>query len=224
MLTQYDKRIIKLAIFDLDNTIIKIDSDYEMVNYLIDKDLIFEKYRKINENYFNSYEDGSLNIEYFSEFSLKPFIGMNQNDINLVLDDFYFKIIEPAFNQKLIKRINKHKKLNQDILLASATNSLIVSYIASKLGFKNFISSKVVFKKGICTGKVEKPHALGEGKLELVEKFLSDFNFNLSDACFYSDSKNDLPLLEAVYMPIAVNPDKYLKKFAKNKNWMIINN
>tara|TARA_B100000886_G_scaffold97234_1_gene64532 strand:- start:4305 stop:4979 length:675 start_codon:yes stop_codon:yes gene_type:complete len=223
VLIQYNKKIIKLAIFDLDNTILKIDSDYEMVNYLIDKDLILEKYRKINEDYFNSYEDGSININNFSEFSLKPFVGMNQNDINLVLNDFYFKIIEPAYDLNLIKRICEHKKTDQEILLASATNSLIVSFIANKLGFKNFISSKVIFKSGRCTGMVKQPHALGEGKLKLVKKYCRDFNFSLNNACFYSDSKNDLPLLEAVYMPIAVNPDKNLKKFAKRKNWMIIN-
>ena len=195
-----------------------------MVKYLIDKNLIFEKYRKINEDYFSSYEHGSININNFSEFSLKPFVGMTQDDINFILDDFYYKIIEPAYNLNLIKRINEHKKANQKILLASATNSLIVLYIADKLGFKDFISSRVIFKKGRCTGKVKLPHALGEGKLELVKEYCSNFNFSLNNACFYSDSKNDLPLLEAVHMPIAVNPDKNLKKFAKNKNWMIINN
>ncbi len=110
MLTQYNKNKIKLAIFDLDNTILKIDSDYEMVNYLIDKGLILEKYRKINENYFNSYEDGSININNFSELSLKPFVGMKQDDINFILDDFYYKIIEPAYNLNLIKIIYEHKK------------------------------------------------------------------------------------------------------------------
>ena len=224
MLTQYNKDKIKLAIFDLDNTILKLDSDYEMVNYLIDKNLILEKYRKINEDYFSSYEHGSININNFSEFSLKPFVGKTQNDINFILDDFYYKIIEPAFNLNLVKRINEHKKANQKILLASATNSLIVLYIADKLGFTDFISSRVIFKNRRCTGKVKLPHALGEGKLELVKEYCRDFNFSLNNACFYSDSKNDLPLLEAVHMPIAVNPDKNLKKFAKNKNWMIINN
>ena len=224
MLTQYNKNKIKLAIFDLDNTILKLDSDYEMVNYLIDKNFILEKYRKINENYFNSYEHGSININDFSKFSLKPFVGMTQDNINFILDDFYYKIIEPAYNLNLIKRINEHKKANQEILLASATNSLIVLYIADKLGFKDSISSRVIFKNGRCTGRIRLPHALGEGKLELVKEYCRDFNLCLNNACFYSDSTNDLPLLEAVHMPIAVNPDKNLKKFAKNKNWMIINN
>ena len=224
MLTQYNIRNIKLAIFDLDNTILKIDSDYEMVNYLIDKNFILEKYRKINKDYFNSYEDGSININNFSEFSLKPFVGMTQKDINFIFDDFYYKIIEPSYNMNLIKRINEHKKASQETLLASATNSLIVSYVAEKLGFKNFISSEVVFRNGKCTGKVKKPYALGEGKLKLVKKFFSNYNFNLNKACFYSDSINDLPLLKAVHMPIAVNPDKNLKNFAKSNNWMIIIN
>ena len=91
MLTQYDKNKIKLAIFDLDNTILKLDSDYEMVNYLIDKNLILDKYRKINEDYFNSYESGSLDIEEFSKFSLKPFIGMDMLEIGNILDDFSYE-------------------------------------------------------------------------------------------------------------------------------------
>ena len=149
---------------------------------------------------------------------------MTQKDINFILDDFYYKIIEPSYNMNLIKRINEHKKASQETLLASATNSLIVSYVAEKLGFKNFISSEVVFRNGKCTGKVKKPYALGEGKLKLVKKFFSNYNFNLNKACFYSDSINDLPLLKAVHMPIAVNPDKNLKNFAKSNNWMIIIN
>ena len=222
MLTQYNIRNIKLAIFDLDNTILKIDSDYEMVNYLIDKNFILEKYRKINKDYFNSYEDGSININNFSEFSLKPFVGMKQKDINFIFDDFYYKIIEPSYNTNLIKRINEHKKASQETLLASATNSLIVSYVAEKLGFKNFISSEVVFRNGKCTGKVKKPYALGEGKLKLVKKLFSNYNFTLNKASLYSDSINDVPLVKAVHMPIAVNPDNKRNKCAHSKNRHIL--
>ena len=74
----------KIAIFDLDNTILELDSDYEMVNYLIDNNYLSSKYRKKNEEYFNSYENGSLNIDEFSKFSLKPFVGLNMSEINII--------------------------------------------------------------------------------------------------------------------------------------------
>ena len=128
------------------------------------------------------------------------------------------------FNKDIIfksSKINLNKTSNID-------NKIVVykgpEYDTLNSSQKDFISSKVIFKSGRCTGKVKQPHALGEGKLELVKKYCKDSNFSLNNACFYSDSKNDLPLLEAVNMPIAVNPDKNLKNIAKSKNWMIINN
>jgi len=212
----------KIAIFDLDNTILEMDSDYEMVNYLIDNKYLESKFRKINEDYFNSYENGSLDIEEFSKFSLKPFIGMDMLEIENILDDFYEQILSSKFNFRMLDIIDNHKLKGDLILLASATNSLIVSYIANKLSIKNFISSEVLFKNYVCTGKVRKPFALGCGKLELVKYFMNKNNFNFKDAYFYSDSINDEPLLSKVGHPIAVNPDLFLEKKCLIMNWKIL--
>ena len=214
---------IKLAIFDLDNTILKVDSDYEMVNYLIQQNLISEKYRIKNEEYFRSYEDGSIDINEFSRFSLKPFINMNIDEIDKVVSDFYKEVLEPSIDKNILKIINNYISNETKILLASATNSLIVSFVSRQLGFNYYISSEVIFKDNLCTGIIRAPHALGEGKLILTSKFLKKLDINLSETCFYSDSSNDLPLLNAVLIPIAVNPDKNLKIVAKEKNWQIIN-
>lgn len=214
---------IKLAIFDLDNTILKVDSDYEMVNYLIKQNLISEKYRIKNEEYFSSYEDGSIDINEFSRFSLKPFINMNIDEIDAIVSDFYKEVLQPSIDKNILEIINNYISNETKILLASATNSLIVSFVSRQLGFNHYISSEVIFKDNLCTGIISAPHALGKGKLILTRKFLKKLDINLSETCFYSDSFNDLPLLNAVLIPIAVNPDKNLKIVAKEKNWQIIN-
>ena len=100
--------IKKIAIFDLDNTILEMDSDYEMVNYLIDNKYLESKLRKINEDYFNSYENGSLDIEEFSKFSLKPFIGMDMLEIENILDDFYEQILSSKFNFRMLDIIDNN--------------------------------------------------------------------------------------------------------------------
>ena len=212
----------KIAIFDLDNTILELDSDYEMVNYLIDNNYLRGEYRKKNEEYFNSYENGSLNIDEFSKFSLKPFVGLNMSEINIILEDFYNQVLSPNFNDVILSLIDDHRKKEDIIILASATNSLIVSYVAKKLSIKKFVSSEVLFEDKICTGNVKKPYALGFGKLELVTNLMTKYNFKFEDAYFYSDSINDDPLLSKVAFPIAVNPDTNLEKKCSIMNWKII--
>ena len=152
---------IKLAIFDLDNTILKVDSDYEMVNYLIQQNLVSEKYRIKNEQYFSSYEDGSIDINEFSRFSLKPFINMNIDEIDAIVSDFYKEVLQPSIDKNILEIINNYISNETKILLASATNSLIVSFVSRQLGFNHYISSEVIFKDNLCTGTIKAPHALG---------------------------------------------------------------
>ena len=129
-----------LAIFDLDNTLLRGDSDYEMVNYLIDKNFVDEKYRQINEDYFNDYGDGNLNIDEFSKFSLKPFIGMTRVEIEKLVKDFYYSSLASKINNTVLSILEGHRKKGHSILIASATNSLIVSYVSKMLGVDKFIS------------------------------------------------------------------------------------
>ena len=213
-----------LAIFDLDNTLLRGDSDYEMVNYLIDKNFVDEKYRQINEDYFNDYGDGNLNIDEFSKFSLKPFIGMTRVEIEKLVKDFYYSSLVSKINNTVLSILEGHRKKGHSILIASATNSLIVSYVSKMLGVDKFISSEVLFRSELCTGLIKKPHALGEGKLVLVKKFVEMTNYEFQNSFFYSDSINDLPLLSAVGYPIAINPDEKLMSVSNLKGWRVLEN
>tara|TARA_Y100000991_G_scaffold85596_1_gene64561 strand:+ start:91 stop:753 length:663 start_codon:yes stop_codon:yes gene_type:complete len=215
---------LKIAIFDLDNTILKADSDYEMVNFLISKNLIEKKYRKLNDDYFASYGSGTLDIEEFSEFSLKPFIGMTRSEIEIIVADFYQKVLAEKFNPYILSILNDHKNQGDLVILASATNSLIVSHVAKMIGLDEFVSSVVSFSSGVCTGTIKQPHALGEGKLVLVTKFLLDRKLSFDNTYFYSDSINDEPLMRKVKYPVAVNPDAQLLELSKSLGWDVLIN
>jgi HAD superfamily hydrolase (TIGR01490 family) len=215
---------LKIAIFDLDNTILKADSDYEMVNFLISKNLIEKKYRKLNDDYFASYGSGTLDIEEFSEFSLKPFIGMTRSEIEIIVADFYQKVLAEKFNPYILSILDDHKNQGDLVILASATNSLIVSHVAKMIGLDEFVSSVVSFSSGVCTGTIKQPHALGEGKLVLVTKFLLDRKLSFDKTYFYSDSINDEPLMRKVKYPVAVNPDAQLLELSKSLGWDVLIN
>ena len=141
------------------------------------------------------------------------------------LDDLPFvaKVIEPMINTLALKIIHDHGDSGDTILLASATNELIVQPIAKRLDIQNVIGTQVKFINDKCTGEYIPPSALGEGKLQLVQQWMQKNNFDdFSGTTFYSDSINDLPLLEAVDFPKAVNPDAMLEKISLERGWEII--
>lgn len=212
-----------LAIFDLDNTILNGDSDYSMINYLIDINLLGKNAKLKNEQFIQDYQRGQLDFNQYTNFALKPYIGMTQKEINEIIMPFVENIIEPMINIFALKLLHEHYEKEHKLLLASATNELIVKPIAKRLEIKNVIATKVEFKNNKCTGEFIPPSALGEGKLQLVKSWMKYKQRNsFSRVTFYSDSINDLPLLEAVEFPIAVNPDQTLEEIARERGWKII--
>ena len=212
-----------LAIFDLDNTILNGDSDYSMINYLIDINLLDKNAKLKNEQFIQDYQRGQLDFNQYTNFALKPYIGMTQKEINEIIMPFVENIIEPMINIFALKLLHEHYEKEHKLLLASATNELIVKPIAKRLEIKNVIATKVEFKNNKCTGEFIPPSALGEGKLQLVKSWMKYKQRNsFSRVTFYSDSINDLPLLEAVEFPIAVNPDQTLEEIARDRGWKII--
>ncbi|MDB4183706.1 HAD-IB family hydrolase, partial [Gammaproteobacteria bacterium] len=150
-------------------------------------------------------------------------IGMTRTEINEYMLPFVAKVIEPMINTLALKIIHDHGDSGDTILLASATNELIVQPIAKRLDIQNVIGTQVKFINDKCTGEYIPPSALGEGKLQLVQQWMKKNNFDdFSGATFYSDSINDLPLLEAVDFPKVVNPDAMLEKISLERGWEII--
>ena len=212
-----------LVIFDLDNTILNGDSDYAMINYLVHTQALDESAEKQNQIFIEDYQRGELDFDAYTTFALSAYIGMTSTEINEYMLPFVAKVIEPMINTLALKIIHDHGDSGDTILLASATNELIVQPIAKRLDIQNVIGTQVKFINDKCTGEYIPPSALGEGKLQLVQQWMQKNNFDdFSGATFYSDSINDLPLLEAVDFPKAVNPDAMLKKISLERGWEII--
>ena len=214
---------LNLAIFDLDNTILNGDSDYSMINYLVDINLLDEAAKLKNDEFIKDYQQGQLDFNQYTNFALKPYAGMTQDEINEIILPFVKTIIEPMINIFALKLIHDHHDKGHTTLLASATNELIVRPIAHRLDIKNAIGTKVEFKNNKCSGEFIPPSALGEGKLKLVETWMKDHQYNnFSGVTFYSDSINDLPLMGAVEFPKALNPDIKLETISNERGWEVI--
>ena len=212
-----------LVIFDLDNTILNGDSDYAMINYLVHTQALDESAGKQNQIFIEDYQRGELDFDAYTTFALSAYIGMTRSEINEYMLPFVAKVIEPMINTLALKIIHDHGDRGDTILLASATNELIVQPIAKRLDIQNAIGTHVKVINDKCTGEYVPPSALGEGKLQLVQQRMKKNNFDdFSDTTFYSDSINDLPLLEAVDFPKAVNPDAMLEKISLERGWEII--
>ena len=212
-----------LAIFDLDNTILYGDSDYSMINYLVDISLLDKAAKLKNDEFIKDYQQGQLDFNQYTNFALKPYIGKTQDEINEIILPFVERIIEPMINVFALKLIHDHHDKGHTILLASATNELIVKPIAQRLDINNVIGTKVKFENEKCSGEFIPPSALGAGKLKLVESWMQANQYDsFSGVTFYSDSINDLPLMEAVEFPKAVNPDIKLESISNKRGWEVI--
>ena len=213
-----------LAIFDLDNTILNGDSDYSWINFLIEKRLVDkDEYERKNKYFYDQYYQGKLNYDEWAEFALTTIKGKKPEEIEDILSKFLSEIIEPMINIYALKLLHDHTHNNDIMLLASATNSVIVEPIAKRLGFKNIVSTEVEIIDEIYTGKVLGIPALSEGKLIKVKEWMLQNSIESFDnTSFYSDSINDLALLAAVSKPVAVNPDDMLREECRNRSWEII--
>ena len=213
-----------LVIFDLDNTILNGDSDYSWINFLIEEGHVNKKeYELKNKYFYDQYYEGKLNYDEWAEFALSTIKGKTLSQITDLLTHFVNTVIEPMINIYALRLLHKHNHDNDIMLLASATNSVIVQPIAKRLGFKNIVATEVEVIDGVYTGKVFGRPALGEGKLIKVTEWAASYGINnFEDTIFYSDSINDLPLLSKVRTPKAVNPDDQLRKISERNNWEVI--
>jgi HAD superfamily hydrolase (TIGR01490 family) len=215
---------VKLTIFDLDNTILNGDSDYSWIEFLIKNNYVDAKsYEEKNKYFFDQYHQGTLDIAEYAGFSIGSFIEIGQEKLPEILDKFLLTVIEPMINIYALRLIHKHYENDDQLLLASATNKVLVDLIAKRLEFPNVIATIPEQINGTFTGKILEPSALGEGKLLRVKEWMDKNGYkDFSGTTFYSDSINDLPLLESVDKPIAVNPDEKLREISINNSWEIV--
>lgn len=212
-----------LAIFDLDNTLLDGDSDYLWGQFLAQQGRVDANfYEKENQRFYDEYVDGTLDIFEFLEFSLAPLSQMSMNELTELHNQFMDKYIRPAITNKSRALIQKHISSKDTLLIITATNLFITAPIAEELGIKNILATEPEIVNNQYSGKVFGTPCFREGKVERLKDWLKETGGNLADSCFYSDSHNDLPLLEMVIKPVAVDPDETLRSHAEMKGWDII--
>ena len=207
-----------LTIFDLDNTLLAGDSDRAWGQYIVEKNVVSNEFLLESERFYDSYYDGNLDIESFLAFCLKPLM---QNKLSKLLElrkDFIEYKIKPMMLSKAIEMVNK-KKSEGRVIIATATNSFVTRPIADLFKIDDLIATEFVIKNNEFTGEVDGTPCFREGKVAKVEDWVKTNGYDLSEATFYSDSFNDLPLLEKVKTAIVVDGDNELIKQAKHNEW-----
>ena len=212
----------ELQIFDLDNTLLAGDSDRNWGIFLAEKNIVESSYLDESEKFYNNYYDGSLDIDGFLSFCLKPLVT-NEMDVLLNLrDQFIEEKIKPIITKSGKEVVDKAITDGKTVIIATATNNFVTRPIADLFNVSELIATEFEIENNSFTGRVTDIPCFREGKLKKVEKWVHENNFDLSEATFYSDSFNDLPLLEKVKYPIVVDGDDKLREIGKNNNWKCI--
>ena len=217
---------MNLAIFDLDNTLLNGDSDYNWSLFLIKKGILDQSiYKQQNEEFFKDYQTGSLDIDAYAEFQFKPLRENERFFLNDLRDEYVATIIRPMITEKAKDLVNEHRSQGDQLLIITATNSFITKPIAALFGIEELIGTDLEEINNQFTGKIKGVASFQEGKVTRLNQWLDEKHLTLAQfdkTFFYSDSKNDLPLFGIVSHPVAVNPDATLNAEAKKNNWPIM--
>ena len=214
---------MSLAIFDLDNTLLNGDSDYLWGTFLAQQGLVDQSiYESENQRFYDEYVAGTLDILEFLAFSLKPLSEIDTSKLFELHNQFMEQCIRPIITEASRNKLDEHRKKDDTLLIITATNLFITAPIAKELNVPHIIATDPEFINNRYTGKVKGIPCFREGKVERLKTWLKETGKNLADSYFYSDSHNDLPLLELVSHPVAVDPDDTLRQHAEMKGWDII--
>jgi len=214
---------VTLAIFDLDNTLIAGDSDHAWGQFLADKGIVdAEEYRKANDQFYQDYLDGKLDMTRYLEFSLAPLAAHSMESLFQWRELFITENIKPLMLDKAQELVSFHKKQGHFILIITATNRFVTEPIAELLGVDHLIATDPEIVDNKYTGAISGIPSFKEGKVTRLNNWLKEQDYNLSGSYFYSDSHNDIPLLDIVDIPVAVDPDPTLESHAKENNWKVM--
>jgi len=215
---------VKLALFDLDNTLLTGDSDFEWAQFLMELGVVDrEVYEARNQAFYEQYKAGNLDIREFLDFQLKPLSRHPRGVLDAWHREFMSRKILPMVRSPARALVARHAG---DLrILISATNTFVTGPIAAEFGIPELIATEPEVRDGEFTGGVSGIPCFREGKVQRLEAWLADRGKALtsfSESWFYSDSLNDLPLLSRVTHPVAVDPDETLRAHAERQGWPII--
>ena len=222
--------VTQLALFDLDSTLLPCDSDYEWGQFLARIGVVDgEDYARKNERFYQDYKDGKLDIHEFLRFSLKPLSEHSRAQLKEWHDVFMKEVIKDQLRPEAIDLVKRHQDAGDLCCVITATNSFVTRPIVESFGIEHLIATEpaTLGNQPLAnySGEVKGTPNFREGKIQNLHDWLASQNLSLdtlSYSYFYSDSMNDLPLLEKVSHPVATNPDDRLRNEAKQRNWPIL--
>ncbi len=212
-----------LAIFDLDNTLIAGDSDHAWGEFLVDQGLVDrDRYKQANDNFYQDYLRGTLDIFAYQAFALEPLTRFTPEQLTQLHQQFMQRKITPILLSKASALLERHRQAGDFLLIITATNRFVTGPIAELLGVDAILATEPEVIEGRYTGKLVGTPCYQEGKVTRLNQWLKERDHDLQGSYFYSDSRNDIPLLQLVDHPVAVDADPVLTEYAKTQGWSLI--
>jgi HAD superfamily hydrolase (TIGR01490 family) len=214
---------MNLALFDLDNTLLSGDSDFEWAQFLIGKGVLDrEVHEARNIEFFEQYKAGTLDIHAFLDFQLAPLSRHPRAELDAWHREFLATRIRPLISTAARELVARHAKAGDLIAIVTATNSFVTGPIAHEFNVPHLIATIPAQENGRFTGQPRGTPSFREGKIVRVDAWLESLGLwlgSFEQSWFYSDSHNDLPLLEKVTHPVAVDADATLAQAAASRGW-----
>lgn len=212
-----------LVLFDLDNTLLGGDSDYLWGRFLVEEGLVDgERYERENQRFYDQYHAGTLDILEFLRFSLQPLASHDTATLYAWRARYLKEKIAPILLPAARALVEKHRAQGDTLLIITATNRFVTEPIAGLFGIENLLATDPEMVDGRYTGNVSGVPCYREGKVQRLAMWLKEHGLDHGESWFYSDSHNDIPLLETVTHPVAVDPDDSLRQHAASKGWPVI--
>ena len=212
-----------IALFDLDNTLIAGDSDFLWGCFLVEQGIVDAAlYERENQRFYDQYKVGELDIHEFLDFQLRPLSEHNIDTLQQWRRQYVEEKITPVLLPRAQALIDRHRQQGDTLVVITATNRFITGPIVELYGIPHLLATEPEILNDQYTGKVAGTPCFQNGKVERLTEWLDENQQSLQDSWFYSDSHNDLPLLNKVTHPVAVDPDEILERHAGDHDWPII--
>ena len=217
---------MKLALFDLDHTLLPIDSDYSWGEFTIRIGWCdAEQFAKQNDAFYADYQAGTLDIHEYVRFATEAFRRQGAQAATAAHAQFLREVVQPAIRPEALALLKKHREAGERLVIVTATNEFVTRPVAQALGVQDLIAVELERDaSGWFTGEIRGTPSMREGKVTRLQQWLHDqgLSWDNVETTFYSDSRNDLPLLQRVTHPVATNPDDTLRQVAQDKGWPIL--
>jgi HAD superfamily hydrolase (TIGR01490 family) len=214
---------VSLAIFDLDNTLLAGDSDYLWGQFLADTGAVDrDQYEQENQRFFDDYKTGNLDIFAFLNFSLRPLSEHPMEILHAWRERFMREVISDLITPAAVELVARHRDQGDTLLIITATNSFVTRPIAERFGIDHLLATEPEIFDNHYTGRVAGTPCFQAGKVTRLNTWLESRHESMDGSWFYSDSHNDLPLLELVTHAVAVDPDEKLTTTANARGWPIL--